>query len=126
MPNAELKNFAPHEFMCAGKLVFDNMDADFLALLDQCRTDAGTPMVITSSYRTPEHNRKVGGAKSSMHLQGRAVDVRSTGGEHRAAIIKAALNLGLSVGVMENAIHLDNRETQTVFHYYAKYRRNPA
>jgi len=123
MPNTELKNFAPAEFMCAGKLVFDNMDADFLLLLDQCRTDAGAPMVITSSYRTPEHNRKVGGARSSMHLQGRAVDVRSTGGEHRAAIIKAALNLGLTVGVMENAIHLDNRETQIVFHYYAKYRK---
>ena len=32
------------------------------------------PMRISSWYRCPEHNAEVGGAKNSMHLQGKAID----------------------------------------------------
>lgn len=42
-------------------------------------------------------------------------------GEIRAVIIAAALKFGLSVGIMKNGLHLDNRETQIVFDYYARY-----
>ena len=119
----ELKNFAPHEFTSDGVVVFDKMDADFLLLLDKCRGIAGVPMVITSSWRSAAKNKAVGGVKSSMHLSGRAVDIRCIDGAHRAAIMKAALSIGLTVGVMENAIHLDNREKQVVFHYYRMYNR---
>ena len=53
-----------------------------------------------------------------MHLKGRAVDVLCTDGIIRAAIVKAALSMGLSVGIMRSAVHIDDREIQTVFHYY--------
>lgn len=119
----ELKNFSDREFLMDGVVVFDRMDADFLLLLDKCREVAGVPMKLTSSWRSAAKNKAVGGAKSSMHLKGRAVDVRCLDGAHRAAIMKTALSIGLTVGVMENALHLDNREKQTVFHYYHQYRR---
>lgn len=38
---------------------------------------------VTSLKRTPDHNRRVGGASNSWHLHGRAVDVvRSSGVSH--------------------------------------------
>ena len=39
------------------------------------------PIIITSGYRSPEVNRCVGGAYSSNHLTGCAVDIRCTGVE---------------------------------------------
>ncbi len=33
------------------------------------------PIHITSGYRTPEHNQKVGGSVTSLHLKGLAADI---------------------------------------------------
>ena len=99
------------------------MQPEFLALLDECRHRANIAFKITSSYRDPEHNRRVGGAPNSMHLQGRAVDIACNNPAARWIIIKAAIELGLSVGIMEQALHLDNRDSKpVVFDYYKKYR----
>ena len=43
------------------------------------REEAEEPIVITSGYRSPEVNRCVGGAHSSNHLTGCAVDIRCVG-----------------------------------------------
>ena len=51
-----------------------------LVLLLQCiREHFGKAVTITSGYRTPANNAKVGGAKSSQHLLGRAADIRVQG-----------------------------------------------
>ena len=39
------------------------------------------PIVITSGYRSPEVNKKVGGSPTSNHLTGCAVDIRCVGVE---------------------------------------------
>ena len=117
-----MKYFQESEFVMDGKPVFGRMNKAFLEKLDTCRHLAGVPFHITSSYRTPEKNRRVGGSPGSMHLKGRAVDVLCTDGIIRAAIVKAALSLGLSVGVMKNGLHLDDRDMQVVFHYYDRYK----
>ena len=49
------------------------------------------PIIISSGYRSPEVNRCVGGAYSSNHLTGCAVDIRCTGVEQ--AIRYAAILL---------------------------------
>lgn len=118
-----MKHFKELEFVMDGKPVFDRMNPDFLEKLDACRGLAGVPFRITSSYRTPAKNRRVGGSPGSLHLKGRAVDVTCTNGVVRAAIVRAALSLGLSVGIMRSAVHIDDREIQTVFHYYDSPRR---
>lgn len=113
-----MKYFDKAEFTMDGVNMFRLMDPTFLALLDMCRGLAGVPFVITSSFRTVRKNLAVSGSSNSLHMQGRAVDVSCTNGEARAKIIKAALSVGLSVGVMKNGLHLDDRDVQIVFHYY--------
>jgi hypothetical protein len=53
--------------------------------------------VITSAWRSPAHNRAVGGVPNSYHLQGRAIDIaRKPGVTHRqidAALRTAGYNL---------------------------------
>lgn len=39
------------------------------------RAAVGKPIVIGSAYRTPAHNKRVGGAANSQHVEGRALDL---------------------------------------------------
>ena len=58
----------------------------WLEVLREC---AGTPIIINSGYRSPQLNRKIGGAANSNHLTGCAVDIRTSGMEQ--AICYAAI-----------------------------------
>lgn len=42
--------------------------------LDTIRALLGTPIIVSSGYRSPLVNRSVGGATRSQHTEGRAVD----------------------------------------------------
>jgi zinc D-Ala-D-Ala carboxypeptidase len=69
------KSFSPQEIACkgTGKII---LDVEAMSKLQSLRDLLGKPLVLTSAYRSPEHNRTVGGAKNSMHMQGIAFDVR--------------------------------------------------
>lgn len=43
--------------------------------LDQIREEYKLPLYITSGYRCPELNSKVGGKETSQHLRGQAADI---------------------------------------------------
>lgn len=65
---------------------------------------------IISGTRTPEHNKSVGGAERSEHLNGRATDIDTSGmtDEQRVAFVKAATKVGFGgVGIYGSFIHLD-------------------
>ena len=49
--------------------------------LEVLRERAGTPIRINSGYRSPQLNRKIGGAPTSNHLTGCAADIRVSGME---------------------------------------------
>ena len=72
-------DFKVREFRCkdgSDEILVD----EALVLLLQCiREHFGKAVTITSGYRTPAHNAKVGGSKSSQHLLGRAADIRVQG-----------------------------------------------
>lgn len=44
--------------------------------LNFIREKFGKPIIINSAFRTPAVNKQVGGAKRSLHMQGRAADIR--------------------------------------------------
>lgn len=70
-------NFTPAELACRGTGRL-KVDADALDKLQALRDRLGKPLIVTSAYRSPEHNKAVGGASGSQHLQGRAYDVMMT------------------------------------------------
>lgn len=74
-------NFQRGEFACRDSTPYPLkwIDERLLPLcqaLEKIREKVGRPLVITSGYRSPAHNEKVGGAKSSYHMKGMAVDFR--------------------------------------------------
>ena len=52
----------------------EDMQPIFLLLLDNIRDIADTPFHLTSDYRTPDENSRVGGSPTSLHMAGTAVD----------------------------------------------------
>jgi zinc D-Ala-D-Ala carboxypeptidase len=81
-------HFRPRELACrgTGKLLIQRRALDALQAL---RRDIGKPLVISSGYRSPEHNAKVGGAKNSRHMRGDAFDVVLAGHDPLALVMAA-------------------------------------
>jgi zinc D-Ala-D-Ala carboxypeptidase len=68
------KYFSPEELACRGTGEIC-IDKEALEKLEKLRVALGKPMIINSAYRSPTHNRRVGGAKESCHMRGIAFDV---------------------------------------------------
>lgn len=45
-------------------------------MLDDVREEFNAPIVVNSGFRSAEVNERVGGVRTSLHLQGRAADIR--------------------------------------------------
>lgn len=90
------------------KHVLENLKA--LALrLEEARTLLGNrPMIITSGYRDPEHNRRVGGVKNSYHVKGMAADFVVRGLSNRQVQVLLKEWKG-GMGKASNFTHLDIR-----------------
>ncbi|MDO5606105.1 MAG: D-Ala-D-Ala carboxypeptidase family metallohydrolase [Paracoccus sp. (in: a-proteobacteria)] len=102
------KNFSPAEIACrgTGKLL---VNADALDRLQALRNALGKPLIVTSAYRSPEHNRAVKGAVRSQHLTGTAFDI-SMANHDPTAFIAAARKVGFGgIGTYprSNFVHID-------------------
>ena len=92
------------------------MDTDLLDLLTMLHSQLGTdqPFEVVSGYRSPQtnaalHARSSGVAKHSLHMEGKAVDIRITG-RSLTGIRQTALAMGLGgVGYYptSNFVHVD-------------------
>jgi len=110
------KNFSIDEFRCkgTGKLPSGGMDNQLLLKLEELRYRlGGKPVIINSGYRTPEHNRKVGGAANSQHLYGRAADI-VVKGVSPSKVYQEADKLFNGVGKYPTFTHVDTRPGKKV------------
>lgn len=77
-------NFSRAEFDCKDgtqvpEILMDNLK-ELAKNLQVLRDHLGVPVSVTGSgYRTPSHNKKVGGAKKSQHLYAKAADINAKG-----------------------------------------------
>ena len=71
------KNFSPAEIACRGSGSLRIHD-EALDKLQALRDRLGKPLIVRSAYRSPAHNRAVGGAARSKHLDGTAFDIAMT------------------------------------------------
>ena len=84
------------------------MSKKLISILDSIREELGTPLRITSGYRTPAHNEAVGGTSKSSHLKGLAVDIACSKSKERFSLIRELLEHGVDrIGVGDTFIHAD-------------------
>lgn len=71
-------NFTEEEFRCShtGKC---GMDETFIQRLQNLRTEAGFPFIVTSGYRDPTHPVEAKKRKPGEHTLGKAVDIAISG-----------------------------------------------
>jgi len=108
-------NFKVREFACQ-----DGSDVIFIApelveILQKIRSHFGKPVIINSAYRTPSHNKKVGGAAQSQHLYGTAADIVVSGISPKE-VVKFAETLLVNtggIGAYATFTHIDVRETKS-------------
>lgn len=62
------------------KFILDGRVFRLANVFESIRAIWNKPILIHSAYRSPEHNRTVGGARNSQHLQGRALDLAPPAG----------------------------------------------
>lgn len=70
-----IKNNPPEE-------VFKKMQTLGLYVFDPVRRYFGVPIRVSSFYRCPELNKKIGGAKNSQHVTGEALDMEMSENGH--------------------------------------------
>ncbi|MDO5757292.1 MAG: D-Ala-D-Ala carboxypeptidase family metallohydrolase [Rhodobacterales bacterium] len=101
-------DFSPVEIACrgTGKLM---VNEDALNKLQALRTALAVPMIVNSGYRSPEHNKRVGGAAQSMHLEGKAFDISMANHDPTSFITaaRAAGFRGIGTYPRSNFIHID-------------------
>lgn len=117
------KYFTEKEFNnCVPSCSLNDMDNDFIELLDKIRETANIPLVLNCAYRSVQWDKTKGRSGNSSHCKGKAVDIRCNDSTNRYKIIQSAILNGITrIGIGKNFIHLDNDDTlpqNVIWHYY--------
>ena len=106
--------FKVKEFACKDGSPVVFIDEYLWTVLDILRKKIGKPVIITSGYRTPTRNKKVGGAKYSYHMRGMAADIRVNGMTPKqvANELNKIVPDECGIIVYENWVHFDVRASK--------------
>lgn len=107
------EHFSRSEFAEHGSGLIIGPEPALIRVLECVRAKTGgRPLRIVSGYRSPAYNRRIGGARNSQHIYGRAADL-----EPGRCTVAQALACG-AVGVGHDdhgwVVHLDVRPGRPV------------
>ena len=116
-------NFKSREFDCHGSgcCSTTKLDPRLVEYLQMIRDHFKQPINVTSAYRCETHNRNIGGASRSYHMQGKAADIVVQGVSSRE-VAKYAESIGiLGIGLYETSsdgffTHIDTRATKAFWY----------
>lgn len=100
-------NFTKEEFDCKATGE-NNMQHEFMELLQKLRVAYGKPMQVTSGFRSKKHPIEARKTHSNgEHTQGNCADIACNNSSDRFTLIKLALELGFTrIGIANSFIHL--------------------
>lgn len=116
------KNFRVREFCCKDGSDTIKVCQETVNILQAVRDYFGRPVTINSAYRTPSHNKAVGGASSSQHVVGTACDIKVSGIPPEAVAGYLEANFPRHGIGLYNAdrygyfVHVDSRGRKTYWH----------
>ena len=105
------EHFTVREFTCSDGSDEIRIDPNLVKYLEKIRAHFGKPVRITSGYRSPTYNAKVGGVKNSYHMKGMAADIVIDGVKSKE-VAQYAEKIGCGgIGWYEarNFTHIDTR-----------------
>ena len=111
------EHFSLHEFQCRDGSYQVRLHPLLLSRLQQLRTALGRPVIITSGYRNPSHNARVGGSPTSQHLLGTAADIRVPGVTTDQLAVHAASTGFTGIGKYAGFLHVDVRAVPARWDY---------
>ena len=84
---------------------------ELVHLLNRIREQWDKPIIVNCAYRSPEHNRAVGGVKNLYHVQGLAADIRPEILEDLPELQDLCLDMVTDggVGIYNTFVHVDAR-----------------
>lgn len=115
-------HFNSDEFDCKGEDCCKStiVSPVLIERLEEMRELIDRPIKITSGYRCRTHNKRVGGAVHSQHVQGTAADIQVIGMTPKQ-LSEIAMDVGFrGIGIAENFLHVDVRATHLAIWTYPK------
>lgn len=115
-------NFTVKEFACKDGSDYILIDTELVKLLQSIRTYFGKPVVINSAYRNADYNKKIGGATSSQHVEGRAADIVVQGVDPKkvAEYAESLMPKKGGIGLYSNFTHVDTRSKRARWQNFGK------
>ncbi len=109
---ADIRYFTRQEFACpCGRC--DGYPSEpeeaLVRAADTVRAHFGSPALISSGLRCPDHNAEVGGVPNSRHLVGKAMDFRISGqdAETVLAYVQQLPGIRYAYAIDSNYVHMD-------------------
>lgn len=117
------ENFSSVEFDCHGSGCCSEtiINPKLVEYVQKIRDHFGKSITVTSGYRCPVHNKRIGGATGSRHSKGDAADIVVTGVAPRE-VAKYAESIGIKgIGLYETSAdghftHVDTRDVKSFWY----------
>lgn len=107
------KHFDRSEFACnCGECDSIAVDKVLIDVLEDVRERFSKSVTVTSGYRCPKYNLKVGGSRNSQHLTGKAADivVKDVAARDVSMYLKQSYPDDFGIGTYDDFTHIDTRD----------------